>query len=197
MSNLNNNNYDNNNNSDISHNSSYYLSQFSSSNDDYDEDINNAYYEQQTNSVNNDINSKFYKYSEEDFYEKDIEPQYCIPISQVLQDQPLVENFKCPICLDFLYLPETCTTCQCLIGGSCLYKWLDTKKSSNSYSFFSPKKNCPVSGCTNFKYESRLNPTIYSIMNSIKLKCHNKTCSKSLTVENYYSHNCDLQEYFC
>ena len=136
----------------------------------------------------NEINNDNYK----KYYEKDKKSRKIngYPINSFIDtnDINIINEFKCPICLDIVYKPEICLKCGNLFCKKC-------------YQIFKLKTNvnyCPICHSINDISENISNP-ILNILNSFQLKCIFNGCNEIISLNDFKKHifNCKYGLYNC
>jgi len=112
----------------------------------------------------------------------------CINLDNVIEEHKiLADTYKCPICSNLIYNPETCSTCFEIAGEHCINKWLENNTS------------CPISKCENFIKFPKKNPLISKALDKIRLHCEYEGCKAITSLDSYYNHlnTCEYKTYFC
>lgn len=133
-------------------------------------------------SDNNNNNNKY------DYFYKipfNIE-NYPISLEQIISDHKgIKEEFKCPICLNFVYNPKKCSKCENIFCLNCI-NYLDYNK-------------CPFN--CEFPDYIEIDRKLKNILNSTEISCCFKKngCNEIILYENYENHckNCYYCDYKC
>ena len=136
----------------------------------------------------NEINNDNYK----QYYEKDKKSRKIngYPINSFIDinDINIINEFKCPICLDIVYKPEICSKCGTLFCKKCyqIYKM----KTNENY--------CPICHSRN-TISDNVSNSIINILNSFQLKCIFNGCNEILSLKDFKKHvfNCKYGLYKC
>ena len=113
-----------------------------------------------------------------------------ISLEQIISNHKgIKEEFKCPICLNFVYNPQKCSKCENIFCSNCIYN-LNTNCDNNK---------CPFN-CEGPEY-IEIDRKLKNILNSTEISCCFKKngCNKIILYENYENHckNCYYCDYKC
>ena len=168
-------NYSNNNSNNEDENielSNEYSNNIEENNDDnsYGLSMSNINLNSSIESINEINNDNYKKYYEKDKKSRKINGY---PINSFIDtnDINIINEFKCPICLDIVYKPEICLKCGNLFCKKC-------------YQIFKLKTNvnyCPICHSINDISENISNP-ILNILNSFQLKCIFNGCNEIISL---------------
>jgi len=185
-------NYSNNNSNNEDENielSNEYSNNIEENNDDnsYGLSMSNINLNSSIESINEINNDNYKKYYEKDKKSRKINGY---PINSFIDtnDINIINEFKCPICLDIVYKPEICLKCGNLFCKKC-------------YQIFKLKTNvnyCPICHSINDISENISNP-ILNILNSFQLKCIFNGCNEIISLNDFKKHifNCKYGLYNC
>jgi len=113
-----------------------------------------------------------------------------ISLEQIISNHKgIKEEFKCPICLNFVYNPLKCSNCENIFCLNCIDN-LNTNCSNDK---------CPFN-CEDPDY-IEIDRKLKNILNSTEISCFYKKngCNEIISYENYVNHcnNCDYCDYKC
>ena len=143
------------------------------------------------NNYNNNNNNNNNKYKYDYFYKIPFNIEnYPISIEQIISDHKgIKEEFKCPICFNFVYNPKKCSKCENIFCLNCI-DFLNLNFDYNK---------CPF----NCEYPDyiEIDRKLKNILNSTEISCCFKKngCNKIILYENYENHckKCEYCDYKC
>ena len=109
-----------------------------------------------------------------------------IPLELLLKEneQLVLDQLICPICLNFIWCPIDCSLCGNLFCSYCITSQLNYDK------------RCPKCGK---QFKSTECKAIEKIFNNIRLKCPNESCTLNFAYKDFISHQikCPFRLYKC